>query len=61
MSLAEHIAKVYEDGPPAPGMILDIRNSVLAMKHPGIDDADQLHRKLIAVVETDRCLPGSKT
>lgn len=57
LSVAEYIAKASEDGPPAPGIILDIRMCVLAMKLLEIDDPDKLHRKLIAVVETDRCLP----
>jgi formylmethanofuran dehydrogenase subunit E len=57
LSVAEYIAKASDDGPPAPGIILDIRMCVLAMKLLEIDDPDKLHRKLIVVVETDRCLP----
>jgi formylmethanofuran dehydrogenase subunit E len=57
LSVAEYIAKVSDDGPPAPGIILDIRMCLLAMKLLEIDDPAQLHRKLIVVVETDRCLP----
>jgi len=40
-----------------PGIILGIRMSVLAMKLLEIDDLSSYHRKLIVVVETDRCLP----
>jgi formylmethanofuran dehydrogenase subunit E len=57
LSLAEYFAKVYEDGPPAPGIILDIRICVLAMKLLEIDDPSALRRQLIVVAETDRCLP----
>jgi len=57
LSVADYIAKASDDGPPAPGIILDIRMCVLAMKLLEIDDPDKLHRKLIVVVETDRCLP----
>jgi len=57
LSVPEYIAKFSEHGPPAPGIILDIRMCVLAMKLLEIDDPEKFHRKLIVVVETDRCLP----
>lgn len=57
LSVPEYIAKFSEHGPPAPGIILDIRICVLAMKLLEIDDPEKLRRKLIVVVETDRCLP----
>ena len=57
LSLAEYIAKASHKGPPMPGIILEIRMSVLAMKLLDIDDPSAYHRKLIVVVETDRCLP----
>lgn len=57
LSLAEYVTKASRKGPPMPGIILGIRMSILAMKLLGIDDPAQYHRKLIVVVETDRCLP----
>ncbi len=57
LSVSEYIAKASEKGPPMPGIILGIRMSVLALKLLGIDDPSKYHRKLIVVVETDRCLP----
>ena len=57
LSVAEYIAKASAKGPPMPGIILGIRMSVLAMKLLEIDDPSEYHRKLIVVVETDRCLP----
>jgi len=40
-----------------PGIILGIRMSCLALKLLEIDEPAIYHRKLIVVVETDRCLP----
>jgi formylmethanofuran dehydrogenase subunit E len=40
-----------------PGIILGIRMSIFALKLLEIDDPSNYHRKLIVVVETDRCLP----
>ena len=57
LSVDEYIAKASDKGPPMPGIILGIRMSVLAMKLLEIDDPSSYHRKLIVVVETDRCLP----
>jgi formylmethanofuran dehydrogenase subunit E len=57
LSVAEYVAKASAKGPPMPGIILGIRMSVLAMKLLEIDDPSNYHRKLIVVVETDRCLP----
>lgn len=57
LSVAEYVAKASIEGPPRPGIILGIRMSVLAMKLLEIDDPSRYHRKLIVVVETDRCLP----
>lgn len=57
LSVAEYIDKASVKGPPRPGIILGIRMSVLAMKLLEIDDPAAYHRKLIVVVETDRCLP----
>lgn len=57
LSVAEYVAKAAIEGPPQPGIILGIRMSVLAMKLLEIDEPSRYHRKLIVVVETDRCLP----
>lgn len=57
LSVADYVAKASVEGPPQPGIILGIRMSVLALKLLEIDDPSQYHRKLIVVVETDRCLP----
>jgi len=57
LSVADYIAKASHKGPPMPGIILGIRMSILALKLLEIDDPSNYHRKLIVVVETDRCLP----
>jgi formylmethanofuran dehydrogenase subunit E len=57
LTVAEYVAKASGEGPPRSGFILGIRMCVLAMKFPEIDDPSEYHRKLIAIVETDRCLP----
>jgi formylmethanofuran dehydrogenase subunit E len=57
LSVAEYIAKASVKGPPRPGIILGIRMCVRALKLLEIDDPAAYHRKLIVVVETDRCLP----
>ncbi len=57
LTLSEYLAKGSAKGPPRPGFILGIRMCILAMGLLEIDDPLQYHRKLIVVVETDRCLP----
>ena len=57
LSVAEYVEMASSEGPPMPGIILGIRMSLLAMKLLEIDDPSQYHRKLIVIVETDRCLP----
>ncbi len=57
LSVAEYVTKASTKGPAQPGIILGIRMSVLAMKLLEIGDPAKYHRKLIVVVETDRCLP----
>jgi formylmethanofuran dehydrogenase subunit E len=57
LTVSEYIGKASIKGPPMPGIILGIRMSVLALKLLEIDDPTAYHRKLIVVVETDRCLP----
>lgn len=57
LTLAEYIAKASTKGPPRSGFILGIRMCILGMKLLGIEDPSQYHRKLVVIVETDRCLP----
>lgn len=57
LTLAEYTAQASRKGPPRPGIILGIRMCILAMKLLEIEDPSEYHRKLIVVVETDRCLP----
>jgi formylmethanofuran dehydrogenase subunit E len=57
LSFAELVARASAKGPPRPGIYLGIRMCLLAMKLLEIDDPAAYHRKLIVVVETDRCLP----
>jgi formylmethanofuran dehydrogenase subunit E len=57
LSFAEYVAKASAKGPPRPGIYLGIRMSLRAMKLLEISDPSEYHRKLIVVVETDRCLP----
>ena len=59
LTVAEYVAKASTKGPPRPGIILAIRMCVLAMELLEIDDPSRYHRKLIAIVETDRCLPDA--
>jgi len=59
LTLAEYVAEASTKGPPRPGIILAIRMCVLAMNLLEIDDPSKYHRKLIAIVETDRCLPDA--
>jgi len=59
LTVAEHVAKASTKGPPKPGIILAIRMCVLGMKLLGVDDPSAYHKKLIAIVETDRCLPDA--
>jgi formylmethanofuran dehydrogenase subunit E len=58
LSWAEYIANASAKGLPRPDIYLGIRMSLLAMKLLEVDDPSKYHRKLIVVVETDRCLPG---
>lgn len=57
LTVAEYVAKASTEKPPRSGFILGIRMCVLAMKLLEIDDPSQYHRKLVVIVETDRCLP----
>lgn len=57
--LADYLREADKEGRPRSGIILGIRMVVRAMKELGIDDPAEVHRQLIAFVETDRCLPDA--
>jgi formylmethanofuran dehydrogenase subunit E len=57
LSFAEHVSQASVKGPPRPGIYLGIRMALFGMKLLEIDNPAAIHRKLIVVVETDRCLP----
>lgn len=59
LTVAEYVAEASTTGPPKPGIILAIRMCVLGMRLLKIDDPSAYHKKLIAIVETDRCLPDA--
>jgi formylmethanofuran dehydrogenase subunit E len=58
-TLADYLREADKEGRPRSGIILGIRLVVRAMKELGIDDPAEVHRQLIAFVETDRCLPDA--
>ena len=58
--LEDYIQAASKDGkPPRPGIILGIRMSLLGLKRLEIGDPDEHKRRLIVIVETDRCLPDA--
>lgn len=58
--LEDYIQAATKDGkPPRPGIILGIRMSLLGLKRLEIGDPDEHKRRLIVIVETDRCLPDA--
>jgi formylmethanofuran dehydrogenase subunit E len=59
LTVAEYVAEASTKGPPRPGIILAIRMCVFGMNLLEIDDPSAYHKKLIAIVETDRCLPDA--
>lgn len=59
LTVAEYVAEASTKGPPRPGIILAIRMCVLGLKLLKIDDPSAYHKKLITIVETDRCLPDA--
>jgi len=58
-TLADYLRETDKEGRPRSGIILGIRIVLRAMKELGIDDPAEVHRELIAFVETDRCLPDA--
>ncbi|MDE3135912.1 MAG: TraR/DksA C4-type zinc finger protein [Acidobacteriota bacterium] len=59
LTVSEYIDEASTKGAPRPGIILAIRMCVLGMKLLEIDDLSAYHKKLVAIVETDRCLPDA--
>jgi len=57
--LQHYIDAAAKDGPPRAGIILAVRMSLLALKRLEIDDLTAQKRRLVVVVETDRCLPDA--
>lgn len=58
-TLADYLRKADKEGQPRSGIILGIRMVLRAMKELQIDDPAEVHRQLVAFVETDRCLPDA--
>ena len=58
-SLEHYIDLASENGAPRSGIILGLRMAMLGLKQLAIDDLEQSPRSLIAIVETDRCLPDA--
>lgn len=52
-----HVAA--KNGPPRPGIILAIRMCLLALTRVEINDPLAQKRRLVVIVETDRCLPDA--
>jgi formylmethanofuran dehydrogenase subunit E len=57
--LQHYIDAAAKDGPPRAGIVLAIRMCLLALKRLEIDDLTGQKRRLVVVVETDRCLPDA--
>jgi formylmethanofuran dehydrogenase subunit E len=57
--LAQYLREADKEGRPRSGIILGIRMVLRAMQEVAIDDPAEVHRQLIAFVETDRCLPDA--
>ena len=58
-TLTDYLREADKEGRPRSGIILGIRMVLRAMKELGINDPAEVHRQLIAFVETDRCLPDA--
>ena len=58
-TLTDYLREADKEGRPRSGIILGIRMVLRAMKELQIDDPAEVHRQLIAFVETDRCLPDA--
>ncbi|OFV80588.1 MAG: hypothetical protein A3B65_06970 [Acidobacteria bacterium RIFCSPHIGHO2_02_FULL_67_57] len=57
--LADYLREADKEGRPRSGIILGIRMVLRAMQELQIGDPAEVHRQLIAFVETDRCLPDA--
>ncbi len=59
-TLEEYVQSASKNGqPPRPGIILGIRMSLLGLKRLEIGDPGEHKRRLVVIVETDRCLPDA--
>lgn len=58
-TLEQYIQEAAKNGETRSGIVLGIRMALLALKELGIVDPTQAHRSLLAIVETDRCLPDA--
>ncbi|HEX5433121.1 MAG TPA: FmdE family protein [Candidatus Angelobacter sp.] len=57
--LAYYLDAASRNGPPRPGIILAIRMCIVALTRLDIHDPLRPKRRLIVIVETDRCLPDA--
>ena len=58
-SLEEYIALAGKDGRARSGIVLGIRMILRGLRELGIEEAPRPERTLLAIVETDRCLPDA--
>lgn len=58
-TLTDYLREADKEGRPRSGIILGVRMVLRAMQELGINDPAEVHRQLIAFVETDRCLPDA--
>jgi len=57
--LQYYLNAAAKDRPARPGIILAIRMCLLALKRLELDDPPGQKRRLVVIVETDRCLPDA--
>jgi len=58
--LEDYIQAASKDGkPPRPGIVLGIRMCLLGLKRLEIGNPSKHKRRLVVIVETDRCLPDA--
>ncbi len=58
-SLEKYIALAAKDGRTRSGIVLGIRMILRALRELGIEEVPRPDRTLLAIVETDRCLPDA--
>jgi len=57
--LTYYLDAASKNGPPRPGIILAIRMCLVALTRLDIHDPVRPKRRLVVIVETDRCLPDA--